>query len=137
MTPSTGIQYSPAVSLELARRLSAASQRSASRCSILARSDMAYFRRVVYQGTGGESKPTRRRGSLGGFPSIGQRESIALRRTMTGAPKITTVERHFLDRKGRNPHATPEFSWLLSGITLATKIIAAYVQRAGLLEIMG
>src|SRR6266403_6249229 len=50
---------------------------------------------------------------------------------------MTTVERHFLDRKGRNPHATEEFSWLLSGITLATKIIASYVQRAGLLEIMG
>ena len=53
------------------------------------------------------------------------------------APKITTVERHFLDRKADNPHATAEFSWLLSGITLATKIIAAYVQRAGLLQIMG
>jgi fructose-1,6-bisphosphatase I len=50
---------------------------------------------------------------------------------------ITTVERHFLERKGRNPHATEEFSWLLSGITLATKIISAYVQRAGLLEVMG
>src|SRR5258708_12093694 len=50
---------------------------------------------------------------------------------------MTTVERHFLDRKGRNPHATEEFSWLLSGITLPTKIIAAYVQRAGLLEVMG
>jgi fructose-1,6-bisphosphatase I len=49
---------------------------------------------------------------------------------------MTTVERHFLE-KGRHPHATEEFSWLLSGITLATKIIAAYVQRAGLLEIMG
>src|SRR5437867_3450647 len=56
---------------------------------------------------------------------------------MTDAPKITTVERHFLDRKGRNPHATAEFSWLLSGITLATKIISAQVQRAGLLQIMG
>src|ERR1043165_3454851 len=53
------------------------------------------------------------------------------------APGITTVERHFLDRRGNNPHATAEFSWLLSGITLATKIIAAYVQRAGLLQIMG
>ena len=53
------------------------------------------------------------------------------------APGITTVERHFLDRRGDNPHATAEFSWLLSGITLATKIIAAYVQRAGLLQIMG
>ena len=56
---------------------------------------------------------------------------------MANEPLITTVERHFLERKGRNPHATEEFSWLLSGITLATKIIAAYVQRAGLLEIVG
>jgi len=56
---------------------------------------------------------------------------------MANEALITTVERHFLERKGRNPHATEEFSWLLSGITLATKIIAAYVQRAGLLEIMG
>jgi len=53
------------------------------------------------------------------------------------APKITTVERHFLDRKGNNPHATAEFSWLLSGITLATKIISAHVRRAALLQIMG
>lgn len=48
---------------------------------------------------------------------------------------LTTVERHFLDRP--NPHATEEFSWLLSGVTLATKIIAAYVRRAGLLEVLG
>jgi fructose-1,6-bisphosphatase I len=48
---------------------------------------------------------------------------------------ITTVERHFLDR--RSPHANPEFSWLLSGITLATKIIASQIHRAGLVEIMG
>src|SRR3989442_2192186 len=50
---------------------------------------------------------------------------------------INTVERHFLEHRGRNPHATEEFSWLLSGITLATKIIASYVQRAGLLEVIG
>src|SRR5437899_1959204 len=56
---------------------------------------------------------------------------------MADAPLITTVERHFLEHKGRNPHATEEFSWLLSGITLATKIIASYVQRAGLLEVIG
>src|SRR2546428_13414177 len=56
---------------------------------------------------------------------------------MSNEPLITTVERHFLERRGRNPHATEEFSWLLSGITLATKIIASYVQRAGLLEVMG
>lgn len=56
---------------------------------------------------------------------------------MRKLPTITTVERHFLERKGRNPHATSEFSWLLSGITLATKIIASQVHRAGLLDIIG
>lgn len=55
----------------------------------------------------------------------------------TPAQRITTVERHMLDLNGRNPHATPEFGWLISGITLATKIIASHVQRAGLLEIIG
>ncbi|MSU56965.1 MAG: class 1 fructose-bisphosphatase [Pedosphaera sp.] len=56
---------------------------------------------------------------------------------MRDLPTITTVERHFLERKGRNPHATTEFCWLLSGITLATKIIASQIQRAGLLDIIG
>ena len=50
---------------------------------------------------------------------------------------IKTVERHFLERKGRNPHATTEFCWLLSGITLACKIIASQVSRGGLSDIMG
>lgn len=50
---------------------------------------------------------------------------------------IKTIERHFLERKGRNPHATTEFCWLLSGITLACKIIASQVSRAGLLDIIG
>ncbi|HXT10226.1 MAG TPA: class 1 fructose-bisphosphatase [Candidatus Angelobacter sp.] len=54
---------------------------------------------------------------------------------MSDARSITTVERHFLDR--RSPHANAEFSWLLSGVTLATKIIASQIQRAGLVEIMG
>lgn len=56
---------------------------------------------------------------------------------MRELPNIKTVERHFLERKGRNPHATSEFSWLLSGVTLATKIIASHVRRAGLLDILG
>jgi fructose-1,6-bisphosphatase I len=50
---------------------------------------------------------------------------------------IKTVERHFLERKGRNPHATTEFCWLLTGITLATKIIASQIQRSGLLDVFG
>ena len=44
-------------------------------------------------------------------------------------PMISTVEQHILEQQRNFPHATGEFSWLLSGITLATKIIQAQVQR--------
>jgi len=53
------------------------------------------------------------------------------------APLIT-VQQHIMEEQRRfHPQATGEFSWLLSGITLATKIIAAQVRRAGLLNILG
>jgi fructose-1,6-bisphosphatase I len=49
-----------------------------------------------------------------------------------------TVQQHILEEQRRHhPHATGEFSWLLSGITLATKIIADRVRRAGLVDILG
>jgi fructose-1,6-bisphosphatase I len=49
-----------------------------------------------------------------------------------------TVQQHILEEQRRHhPHATGEFSWLLSGITLATKIIADRVRRAGLADILG
>jgi fructose-1,6-bisphosphatase I len=49
-----------------------------------------------------------------------------------------TVEHHILkQQKSRFPDASGEFSWLLSGITLATKLIAAVVRRAGLSDQMG
>ncbi|MCO6435592.1 MAG: class 1 fructose-bisphosphatase [Phycisphaerae bacterium] len=51
---------------------------------------------------------------------------------------MRTVQQHILERqRERFPHATGEFSWLLSGITLATKIIADHVRRAGLCNILG
>jgi fructose-1,6-bisphosphatase I len=50
---------------------------------------------------------------------------------------IKTVEQHILEQQAKFPHATGEFSWLLSGITLATKVIQSQIQRAGLLEILG
>lgn len=50
---------------------------------------------------------------------------------------MKTVQQHILERQTRHPDATGEFSWLLSGITLATKIIQAQVQRAGLLDVLG
>ena len=50
---------------------------------------------------------------------------------------IVTVEQHILQEQRRFPGASGEFSWLLSGITLATKIIQAKIRRAGLTDILG
>jgi len=53
-------------------------------------------------------------------------------------PAIRTVQQHILECQRRySPDATGEFSWLLSGITLATKIIADHVRRIGLVDILG
>jgi fructose-1,6-bisphosphatase I len=53
-------------------------------------------------------------------------------------PLLMTVQQHILDQQRRlYPHATGEFSWLLSGITLAAKIIADSVRRAGLTGVLG
>jgi fructose-1,6-bisphosphatase I len=49
---------------------------------------------------------------------------------------IVTIQQHILERQRRHPHATGEFSWLLSGITLSTKIIQAHVRRAGILDLL-
>src|SRR4051794_20122048 len=44
--------------------------------------------------------------------------------------QLVTVQQHIMEeQRQRFPHATGEFSWLLSGITLAAKIIAAHVRR--------
>ena len=52
--------------------------------------------------------------------------------------QLLTVQQHILEEQRRHhPEASGEFSWLLSGITLATKIVAAQVRRAGLAGIIG
>ena len=50
---------------------------------------------------------------------------------------IITAQQHILQEQKRFPGASGEFSWLLSGITLATKMVQARVQRAGLSDILG
>jgi len=50
---------------------------------------------------------------------------------------IMTVEQHILQEQRRFPGASGEFSWLLSGITLATQLIQAQVRRAGLGDLLG
>lgn len=51
---------------------------------------------------------------------------------------LITAQQHILEEQRRHhPHASGEFSWLLSGITLAAKIISANVRRAGLADVLG
>lgn len=51
---------------------------------------------------------------------------------------LMTVQQHILEEQRRHyPGASGEFSWLLSGITLATKIVSAHVRRAGLVDVLG
>lgn len=51
---------------------------------------------------------------------------------------IMTAQQYFLEQQRQHfPEASGEFSWLLSGITLATKMIQAKVRRAGLVDILG
>ena len=56
---------------------------------------------------------------------------------MTTRHGVTTLQQHILQEQQRFPGASGEFSWLLSGITLATKQIQAKVRRAGLTDILG
>src|SRR5512133_1987273 len=56
---------------------------------------------------------------------------------LPGLHEIITTQQHILDSQRAHPTATGEFSVLLSGITLATKIISAHIRRAGLLDVLG
>jgi len=48
-----------------------------------------------------------------------------------------TVAQHVLGQQGSHPEASNGLSWLLGGITLATKMVAAQVRRAGLADVLG
>lgn len=50
---------------------------------------------------------------------------------------ITTFQQHVSQEQKRFPGATGEFTWLMSGISLATKMIQAQVRRASLAGILG
>ncbi|MHC4610036.1 MAG: class 1 fructose-bisphosphatase [Planctomycetota bacterium] len=52
-------------------------------------------------------------------------------------PGVTTIAQHIIEGQRAHPTASGEFSWLLSGITLATKIIESKVQRAGIVDVLG
>lgn len=50
---------------------------------------------------------------------------------------FVTFGQHIQEQQQHFPNASGQFSWLLSGITLATKMIASYVRRAGLIDVWG
>ncbi|MGI9428062.1 MAG: class 1 fructose-bisphosphatase, partial [Bythopirellula sp.] len=65
---------------------------------------------------------------------------MTTRTVLTETPDFTisTVQQHILAQQRKySPNATGSFSWLLSGITLATKMTEARVRRAGLLDVCG
>jgi fructose-1,6-bisphosphatase I len=50
---------------------------------------------------------------------------------------ITTVQQHILQQQQEISDASGRFSWLLSGITLATKMVEAKIRTAGLTDALG
>jgi fructose-1,6-bisphosphatase I len=53
------------------------------------------------------------------------------------APVLTFQQYIYHEQRRLAPNATGEFSWLLSGVTLATKMIQAKIRQAGLLDVLG
>lgn len=51
--------------------------------------------------------------------------------------QYVTFGQHLQEQQQQFPKASGQFSWLMSGITLATKMIASYVRRAGLIDVWG
>jgi len=50
---------------------------------------------------------------------------------------ITTVQQHILQQQQEISEASGRFSWLLSGITLAAKMVEAKIRTAGLSDVLG
>jgi len=55
----------------------------------------------------------------------------------TPPKRFITIQEHITTQQRHHPTATGGFSWLLSGITQAGKIISASVRRAGILDVLG
>jgi fructose-1,6-bisphosphatase I len=58
--------------------------------------------------------------------------------TDTGRPQpITTLQGHILEQQGNYPEATGLFTWILSALSISTKIIADRLRRARLEDVLG
>jgi fructose-1,6-bisphosphatase I len=54
-----------------------------------------------------------------------------------GTPAIVTLQAHILQQQVHSPEATGTLSWILSALSISTKIIAAKVRRARLENVLG
>lgn len=69
-------------------------------------------------------------------PAAGS-STVPLSDLVERASQPLTVGQHILDQQRLfHPDATGEFSWLLSGLTLATKMVSAEVRRFGLNDVL-
>lgn len=50
---------------------------------------------------------------------------------------IMTLSRHIMEQERKHPGATGEFSSLLSDLSVAAKVLARLVSKAGLIDILG
>jgi fructose-1,6-bisphosphatase I len=57
--------------------------------------------------------------------------------SLPNAPLLTFQQHIYQEQRRLAPGATGEYSWLLSGVTLATKMIQAKIRQAGLLDVLG
>jgi fructose-1,6-bisphosphatase I len=81
-------------------------------------------------------RPSRRRRER--FELQASRAPEIMNRPLPEQQLIITVQQHILHKQKEHfPTASGTFSWLLSGITLATKMIESKVRRAGLLDVLG
>ena len=56
---------------------------------------------------------------------------------MASGGMITTVQQHILQQQQEISEASGRFSWLLSGITLAAKMVEAKIRTAGMGDVLG
>ena len=50
---------------------------------------------------------------------------------------FVTFTQFIQEEENRHPDATGDFSWLMSGVALATRMIGSYIRRAGLIDVWG
>ena len=55
----------------------------------------------------------------------------------TATRDIVTLQGHILEQQAKNPQSTGTLSWILSALSISAKVIADYVRRARLEDVLG